>query len=241
MKSLGTLLRAGELSGPWLLGALTVLAGIITFFPTEVAMLDASLRTPVAVAIVVIAIYCGVCIFVQRRRRRTDDFRVADHLLSIAAGECISAGSWRVTLFQEVVREGGRVYLSRVRRLAQRPELSGGGTTQFALEESVLRGMMALELNDADTPPIDMRINLPDPYENETQWRKAQRGFVGDRAKHLRMRSRSYGWRRIRPSGPGQHLHVLLVETTHEHGIRRAGLENALLDSIAHALVASSR
>lgn len=240
MKFGESFLRFGESAGPWLLASLTVVAGIITFIPSEVAAIDTKFRTPTALVILVVALYCGVCIFVQRRRRRTADSRVVIHLLNIAADECISAGSWRVTLLKEVVREDGRLYLSRVCRVAELPHLSGGGTSEFPLDESVLRGMKALEFNDADTPPIDMRINLPDPDENETKWRKAQREFVGDRASVIRMRSRAYGWRRIRPSEPGQHLYVLLFETTHKQGIHRAGLENTLLDSIARALIASS-
>lgn len=239
MKFWGDFLRFGELAGPWLLGSLTVVAGIITLIPLEVAAIDTKLRTPTALAALIVALYCSVCIFVQRRRRKTADSKVAVHLLSIAANECISAGSWRVTLLKEVVREDGQLHLSRVCRAAEQPHLSGAGTSEFPLNESVLRGMKSLEFNDANTPPVDMRINLPDPDENETEWRKAQREFVGDRASAIRMRSRAYGWRRIRPSEPGQHLYVLLFETTHKHGIHRAGLENTLLDSIARALITS--
>lgn len=234
-------LRGGELAGPWLLACLTVVAGIITFVPSEVAAIDMKFRSPIAFGILIVSLYCGICIFVQRRRRRTADTKVVIHLLNIAAEECISAGIWRVTLLKEVVRDNGRLYLSRVCRVAEQPHLSGGGTSEFPLDESVLRGMKALEFNDAATPPIDMRINLPDPDENETKWRKVQRDFIGDRASAIRMRSRAYGWRRIRPSEPGQHLYVLLFESTHKQGIHRAGLENTLLDSIARALIASSR
>lgn len=214
--------------------------------------MDARIRIPVACLILLLAGFCGFCVVKQKLRKKaaeveeanklsTSISRVANHLLSLVAKECVDAGSWRVTLLEETVYPSGEARLSRVWRIAEQPQFSGGGTDEFPLRRSVLRGMQSLELNDVTAPPVDLRVNFPDRDTNETSWRKDQEQFVGDRAGRLRMPSRAYGWRRIAPSEPGQSLYVLLIETTNPRGIVRAGLDNVLLDSIARALILALR
>lgn len=247
MKFWGRTLEFGESAGSWLLPGLTVVAGILAFVPLEVAAIDAGIRTPIACIILVLAAFCGFCVLKQRSRRKASESdeknktnasisKVADHLLRIAAEQCVQSGSWRVTLLEETVCQSGQPFLRRVWRIAEQPKFSDGGTKAFPLRRSVMQGMQTLELNNVTAPPVDLRVNLPDPNENETTWRREQEKFVGDRAEHLRMPSRAYGWRRIAPNQPGQSLYVLLVETTNPKGISRSGLDNILLDSIARAL-----
>lgn len=243
-------LKIGESVASWLLPSFTIIAGILAFVPGEVAAIDMRVRGPIAVAVLIVAAFCGFCVLKQRSRRKAIDRAakdktdasitgVANHLLCMVAEQCVTSGSWRVTLLEETLSVSGETHLARVWRVAEQPRLSDGGTKEFPLRQSVLQGMKALELNDAAAPPVNLRVNFPDPDENETSWRKEQERFVGDRAKYLHMRSRAYGWRRIAPSHPGQSLYVLLVETTNPQGISRPGLENAFLDSIARALISA--
>lgn len=160
-----------------------------------------------------------------------------ERLLQVLAKTCCARGDWRVSIYREGLDTSGRQVFTRVKRLAFNPVFSTGGRDSFLRDDSVMRTIGNLATGDPNAPPVDLRINLPDPDKYIDTWRTAQREFVKDATDDLRMRSRAYGWRRVHVEGAGFGPHVLLVESTDPRGISRDGLTNVYVDAIVTAAV----
>lgn len=220
---------------PLVSAGVSLTLALLTLIPEFVSGIDLKWRVLLIIVTAAIGAWIWNYTSKQKNKQVQLDERLADGLLRAIQTHCTRDGDSRITLFRESYSENsGEVLFQRIRRVAFSPDLTDGGTCIIPAKRSVLREAVQLPLGDRLAPPVDERQNFQLEHLDHDGWLEEQRRFVGDRAESLRMKSCSYGWRRIEVPDEvaGGAPHLLLIESTARLGINRKSLDEFYIDSI---------